>query len=110
MNPPRKKTEPGSIDAMIGFNATKSLRLIRRALRPSVGDIFITRRRGSLGYCQVDFVDFDKIGVSGFLVETGEPTGFFHIKREKWKDAVWRALRLGCEFRPCPIMPNVKAD
>jgi hypothetical protein len=92
-----------SLASFIGFAATKDFRAARRAMIPTPGDTFITRREGELMFCQVDWVDEEWIGYGRFLADSGEPLGFFKIAQNDWKQSAMKALRIGCEFRPVNV-------
>jgi hypothetical protein len=89
-----------SLASFIGFAATKDFRSARRAMTPTVGDTFITRRDGILMFVQVDWVDDEWIGFGRFNAKTGEPLLFGKIAENDWRQATMKALRMGCEFRP----------
>jgi len=88
-----------SLAEWVGFEATKSFRSARRAMRPQVGDAFVTLRDGVLLFAQVDWVGEEEIGLGRFHARTGEPIEFVKIPTKGWKAAVIRGLRMGCEFR-----------
>lgn len=88
-----------SLAEWVGFEATKSFRAVRRAMRPEAGDTFITLRDGLLIFAQVDWVGADEVGLGRFQARTGEPIEFVKIPKEGWKSAVIRGVRMGCEFR-----------
>jgi hypothetical protein len=94
---------PCSLASFTGFTATKDFRSARRAMSPTVGDTFITRRNGDLVFVQVDWVDHEWIGFGRFNADTGEALLFGKIAQNDWKQSAMKALRLGCEFRPANI-------
>lgn len=97
---------PCPLASLVGFAATKGFRSSRRAMRPVVGDTFITRRDGVLFFSQVDWMDETWIGIGRFEADSGEPLGFVRIGREHYPASILATLRMGCEFRPananCP--------
>jgi hypothetical protein len=89
-----------SLSSFIGFAATKDFRSARRAMRPQVGDTFVTRRDGILMFSQVDWISKRWIGIGRFMAESGHPIGFFRMSKRDWNAACIAVLRRGCEFRP----------
>lgn len=100
--------EMNDIAALVGFKATKDFLACRRAMRPVVGDLFITNREGHLIFSQVDWIDAGEIGVGRFYVQGGTPISFARFSLSDWPEAVMKTLRIGAEFRaarmpvPCP--------
>jgi hypothetical protein len=107
--PPAEETDgmlpasAGSLASFIGFAATKDFRSARRAMRPVVGDTFITNRDGYLIFSQVDWIDAQQIGLGRFYVEGGTPIGFARMDLADWPKAIMRGLRMGAEFRPANV-------
>lgn len=84
----------------VGFRATKDYRSARRAMRPQVGDVFVTRLScGNLVSCRIDWVCDEWVG-RALLNEEGDWYDLVKTARKDWGRCVMGGLRRGCEFRP----------